>query len=207
MAITFPRTLPTTPGIKTNGFGLDFNVDAFESPITRILQVNNRPGDRWEGVITLPPMSTSQARQWKAWFATMQGSVKTFYFYDPDHVTPDGIADTGSDSPLVNGASQSGSLLISDGWRLSGTGLLLPGDYFSIGNEFKIVTEQLDSDGGGNATISFKPPLRNSPANNDPITFESPKGVFRCVDNKIPWDSDEFGVTTFSFAVMEALES
>ncbi len=205
MAISFPRTLIAVPGIESNQFGLNFNIDTFESAITRQKQYDIRPGARWEGILTLPVMTTAQARAWKAWFASMEGPVGTFYGFDPDGRDPVGIADTGSDTPLVDGASQTGSTCLLKGWRAGETSLLLPGDYVQIGIELKEVLEQLDSDGGGAATISFKPPFHVSPADNAPVVFNDPVGIFGIPEDFVGWESDRTGLHRFSFPIEEVI--
>lgn len=95
---------------------------------------------------------------------------------------------------LVNGASQSGNSLVTDGWSNSITGLLKEGDIFTIENVYAVnpqsrqstgalqqfvVTADVNSDGSGNATISISPAITTSgayqtvnsaPANNAAIT-------------------------------------
>lgn len=203
MTISFPRTLITTPGIKRNSFGPDENIDTFESPITRQKQYNIRPGARWIGLYELPPMTTAQARAWKAWFISLRGPTGTFKGFDPDGRDPVGIANIGSDTAKVKGASQTGSSLSTDGWRFNGTGLLLPGDYFHVGTELKMILEQLDSDGSGNATANFWPPLHISPADNADIIFNDPVGNFIIPDGFKGWESNEFGVHKFTFPIEE----
>ena len=204
MAISFPRTLPTSPGIRDNVFGINWNVDEFTSPVTLQSNFDVKQGHRWEGVFILPPMLPAVAAEWKAWFASLRGKSKTFFAFDPDAKTPFGIADTGSDTPLVKGAGQIGSSVISDAWRLSGIGLLVPGDYIQIDTHLAQVTEQFDSNGAGDGTIEFEPPFHIPPVDNAAIIFENPKGIFRLDTNKQEWDSDRFGKTDFAFSFVES---
>ena len=210
MTITYPRSLPTSPSIRSNTFGLNWNIEEMENPVTRSRKTNERAGSRWEGVITLPKINDPTIRaEWKAWFASLKGSSKTFLLGDPDHTTPVGIADTGSDTPLLDEAGGVAAFVESfttDGWRLSGTGLLVPGDYFSIANELKQVLEIVTSDGTGHATINFAPRTHRAIADNTPIIFENPTGLFNLAENTQSWDSNEFGVTDFTFAVEENLQ-
>jgi len=203
MAISYPRTLPSTPGIKSNRFGLVFNIDTMTSPISKQANHDIKAGHRWEGMYTFPPISSSQARVWKAWFATMYGPAKTFYAFDPDVRSPNGTASTGSDTPLVKGASQTGNSITTDGWRTSSSGLLLPGDPAQIGGELKIITEQVDSDGSGNATVNFMPELHVSPGDDTAIVFDNPVGTFTIEGLSVDWESDQFGVHDFAFAFVE----
>jgi hypothetical protein len=101
-------------------------------------------------------------------------------------------------TPLVNGANQSGTSLITDGWT-SGSTTLNPGDRFTISGVYKVnpsgnhvaytgnanlmqfVVTQTVSDTTGNMTVQIYPPLipsgqfqncSGSPADNAPITVQ-----------------------------------
>ena len=93
----------------------------------------------------------------------------------------------GGGTPLVNGAAQTGRTLVIDGAPLSTTAWLKKGDYISVdsgtGRELKLVTANVDTDGSGNATISFRPPIRTSPANNAAVEIDSPSALMRLVDD------------------------
>ena len=97
-------------------------------------------------------------------------------------------------TPLVNGASQTGSSLITNGWTASRSGLLNVGDVFTIAGVHAVnpqnylstgslknfvVVSTAASDSGGNSTIVFSPaitttgPYQNvdtAPANGAAIT-------------------------------------
>ena len=97
-------------------------------------------------------------------------------------------------TPLVNGASQSGASLITDGWSNSITNVLRAGDIFTIAGVYSVnaitkqtlarlkqfvVTAAVNSDGSGNATLSISPSIvasgtaqnvSNVPADNAAIT-------------------------------------
>lgn len=99
-------------------------------------------------------------------------------------------------SGVVNGAGQTGSTLVTNGWNASITGLLSVGDVFTIAGVFAInpknrkstgslqnfvVTAAANSDSGGNSTISISPAITtsgpyqtvsNSPANLSAISVK-----------------------------------
>jgi hypothetical protein len=110
----------------------------------------------------------------------LQGIRGTFYFGDPQWTSPQGI---GTGTPLVNGASQTGQDLITDGWTVSQTGIVKAGDWLQIGSgstqQICMVLADANSDGSGNATISLFPRIRTAFADNVAITVTSPKGVWR----------------------------
>lgn len=82
-------------------------------------------------------------------------------------------------TPLVNGGSQSGASLITDGWTASAANRLKKGDVFTIANVFAVnpvtkqstgalqqfvVTADAASDGSGNLTASISPSIVTSGA-------------------------------------------
>lgn len=199
-------TMPATPGIRSVRFGLRANTRSFVSPLNRAVQTFELPGAVWFATFELPPMTRDQAAEWQAFIAGLMGQAGRFYGFDPDATTPRGIYSSGSDTPLVAGAGQGGATLATDGWRVSGTGLLLPGDYFAVAGELKMATAQLDSDGAGAATIAFKPPLRTSPADDAALTITNPKAVMMLADDsQAVWQSDANRIVQgFAFSGVEA---
>lgn len=193
--------MPTTPGFTTCRFGLETNTQTFESPLTKTVQRVLLGGARWNATYSLPAMNRTQAAPWKAFFLRLEGGANTFNAFDPDGKTPRGIA-TGT--PLVNGGSQTGSSLITDGWT-AGIVALKAGDYFSVNGELKMVTSDVLANGSGQATIPFKPALRNSPADNAPITVQKPACTMILADDmQAIWECDRMGIyQPKTFAALE----
>jgi hypothetical protein len=149
-------------------------------------------------------MIRATAAAWQAFTAQCRGMAGRFYGFDPDAKTPRGTA---LGSPVVHGASQTGVTLNTDGWTPLESGLLLPGDYFTVNGELKMVTAQVDSDSNGEAAISFEPSLRASPADNDPLTTTSPTCVMMMADdNQAGWDANNVSVYGMSFSAVEVFE-
>lgn len=161
------ETMPTNVNFISSQFNLRFNTQLFESPLSQQIQRSVLDGPKWVAQYTLPHMKRETAAEWQAFFMKLQGMKVTFNAYDPEGKTPRGVA-TGT--PLVKGASQTGTSLDTDGWTSGVTGILKKGDYFSVGGELKIITDDINSDGSGNATLTFQPALRNSPSDNAAIT-------------------------------------
>lgn len=80
-------------------------------------------------------------------------------------------------TPLVNGANQTGSSLVTDGWTAAAANRLKRGDVFTIAGVYGVnpqsrqsttqlqqfvVTADVDSDGSGNATIPISPAITPS---------------------------------------------
>jgi len=159
--------IPSVPNFTDSSFFLQANTQQFESPLNKAVQRVQLSGPRWIATFSLPPMTKAIASEWITFFNDLRGNLNTFNAFDPEGKTPRG---SGGGVPLVNGASQTGNTLITDGWPISINGILLKGDYFSVNGELKQITQNINSDGGGNATLTFEPNLRNSPADSVPIT-------------------------------------
>lgn len=185
-------TMPTTPAFTVSRFGLETNTQRFESSTTRAVQRVQLDGSRWIATYNLPSMKRDRAAAWQAFFLMLRGGANTFYGFDPDAVNPRGV---GGGTPLVNGSSQTGSSLNVDGCPASVTGWLLPGDYFSVNGELKMVTAPVNTNGSGEATITFEPFLRTAPGDSAPLTITKASCEMALVDDQQAiWECNEVGV-------------
>jgi hypothetical protein len=146
-------------------------------------------------------MQQDNLRTFSAFLAQLRGRSGRFYLYDHSLPTPRGVA-TGT--PLVNGASQTGSTLITDGWTPSTTGIMKAGDYVGFNDELRILTADADSDVGGNATLSLDSPMRSSPANNAVITVIKPKAIMMLTQDESGWGTTPPLLSSFSIPCIEA---
>ena len=186
-------------------FGLESNTQTFESPLSNNMQVLELTGARWTANYAVSNKSAADAGQLIAFLTKLRGQANSFYGYDPKRVTAQGTA-TGT--PLVNGASQTGNSLVTDGWSNGVTNILKSGDMIhfptSHGQELKMVTANANSDGSGNATLSIEPSLRGSPANNAVITISTPACVMRLADDsQAKWTINELGLYEIKFNGIE----
>lgn len=206
MGITYPLTLPTAAGIAKVRLTANSVVGVSSSPFTAKQQVYKYPGQFWQADITLPPMKRVDAEYWISFLLKLGGSYGTFLLGDPNGATARGVA-TGT--PLVNGASQTGNELVTDGWTNSTTGILKAGDYIQLGSgssaQLYKVLDDVNSDGSGNATLTIYPDLRSAPSDNATITVSNAKGVFRLVGGQQAWDINEASIYGMTFAAREAL--
>ena len=122
-------------------------------------------------------------------------NIANFEIYLDQNVAVQTVGAYGG-TPVVNGAAQSGSALVTNGWTASVTGLLNVGDVFTIAGVFavnpqsKVSTQALmnfvvgvaaNSDSGGNSTLQISPAIvtsgpyqnvTNAPANLSAITVK-----------------------------------
>ena len=203
--ITYPLSLPTTAGIAKVRLTANDIVGISQSPFTASQQVYKYPGQFWEADVTLPAMKRADAEYWVTFLMKLNGPFGTFLLGDPLGATARGVA-TGT--PLVNGGSQVGNELLTDGWTVSQTGILKAGDYIQLGSgataQLYKVLDDANSDGSGNATFTIWPSLRSSPSDNAAITVSAPKGNFR-LTTPAAWDIDEASIYGMTFGAREAL--
>jgi hypothetical protein len=183
MAISFPITLPTAQGFTRVTIGPRSAVAMFASPTTGQQQIFQHPMQMLTATIELPPMKRDTASVFLAALLSLQGTRGTFIFGDPAYTTPRGI---GTGTPLVAGAGQTGTTLLTDGWTVSQTGIMLAGDWVQIGSgstrQLCMVLVNANSDGAGAATLELFPRIRTAFADNTALTVSSPQGVWRLAE-------------------------
>lgn len=183
MSISYPLTPPTTPGPVSVIWTARNNVGMTESDFTFQSQSFEWQAEMWQVEVTLPPMPRATAEAWVAFLTSLRGKLGSFFY------GPAGSGryprQTATGTPLVNGASQTGKTLTSDGW----SGVLRAGDWLQVNHTdyprlYKCMT---DVSAGG--VIDIFPRLRTpSPADNAAIGFLSPVGTFRLMENNYQWD-------------------
>lgn len=206
MAITYPLALPTHTGIRTVSLRANDTVGMNVSPFSAAQQVYKYTGQFWEADISLPPMKREDAEYWITFLMKLNGAYGTFLLGDPNASTARGVA-TGS--PVVNGASQTGNELVTDGWTVSTTGILKAGDYIQLGSastaQLYKVLDDVDSDGSGNATLTIWPNLRSSPSDDATIGVSGAQGVFRLTSNAAEMNINDAALYGITFGAREAL--
>jgi hypothetical protein len=182
-------------------FSLQPNTARFESPLNRSMQTSELPGARWNAVFGWQNLSDADARIMKAWLNSLSGMAGRFYLYDATHPTPSGTA---AGTPIVNGASQSGRTLVTDGWTANQSSLLLPGDYIGVNGQLLVITAAAASNALGQATLSIEPPLRTSPADNAAITVTRPTCTMMLTDDQQDrFDFQQKGFVNLKIECME----
>jgi len=202
-------TMPSLSGFSSSRFSVQYNTQSHESPFTKTVQTLELSGARWVATYVLPPKLRADAAAWLVFLAQLRGRANRFYAGDPLGLTPRGSV---PGTPLVNGASQTGSSLVTDGWTASQSNILLPGDYVAwitptSWRELHVVTTAVNSDSSGNATISIAPPIRESPANNEALITTNPVCVMMLTDDEqAVWEERDNGQFIISFSCIEVFE-
>ena len=162
-------TYPSTPKANSMSWRLIMPSQTNASEWTGRRQTIASGRGWWECQIVLPPIvGTTNVNVWRSFIAKARGRANDF------QIPVDPTAQSASAStPLVNGASQTGRTLATDGWPVSTT-VLVAGQFVTINNQLLQLTENVTSNGSGVATLTFEPPIRVSPADNAAIEYNNP---------------------------------
>lgn len=210
MPISYPLSLPMTPGIREITLRKRSVVAVSTSPFTGQQQVQAHPAQWWEADLTLPTMRSTAAAAWEAFFGKLNGRQGTFLLGDPYRESPIGSATSLPGTPVVSGAHATHA----QGITLSGapalaSGYLRAGDYLQIGSGSTARLYQslydADSDSSGEVDLTIWPKLRTALIGGETVVFLAPKGVFRMDDNSLEIYRQPGGLTTISFRASEAI--
>ena len=202
---TYPLTLPTATGIRTQNFTLTRAVAVTTSPFTFQTQVHQHQGEFWQTVISLPPMLRANANLWLSFLLQLRGRRGTFKIGDQDAKSITGAA-TGT--IRVNGASQTGNQVALDGFANSTSNVFKAGDYIQIGSYLYMVIENVTSNGSGEANVKIEPALRQgieTIADDATVIYSNTTTLMRLDSNETGWNTDEVSKYGISFSASEAL--
>jgi hypothetical protein len=188
MAISYPLSLPSSPGLRRLTIRPSAVVGVSESKFTNIQQSQTFQGQKWalDMELFLPKRAT--AEPWLAFILSLNGREGTFYAGD---TVATSIRGNASGTVRVKGGSQTGDQLTVDGLPTSTNNVFLQGDYIQLGSGtdtrlYKIL-EDANTDINGETTLTIWPDLRSSPNDNDIVTYSDTVGVFRLDSNIMPW--------------------
>lgn len=201
MALSFPLTFPSS-GVTEIEIRMINAVASTRSPTSGQQYYQQHSAQYWEADIKCPKMDRATAAEWQAFLASLQGRYGTFLMGEPEAATARGVA-TGT--PLVNGASQTGNVLVTDGWTISTNNILRQGDFIQIGTHMYMILKDVNSDGSGNATLDVWPNLRSDVTDNAAITVSNPKCIWRLDTNTVSWRTDIYGYYTVEFSAVEGV--
>lgn len=198
MPFEYPLAFPADK--KTADFTMRQTLAAqvAKSPFTKERQVYRFPGEGWEADVTLVAMKRDKYEIWNSFLMELDGPVGTFLMGDPNGSLPRGTARFNQGAPLVKGGGQSGNTLLIDGLPVATPGFLLKGDYFQHGTGastrlYKLLRD-VATNGDGEATLTFWPALRVSPADDDVVVLRNAKGIWSLTRPMHEWKVGRNGV-------------
>ena len=203
MPITYPITLPSTPGPVSIKWSPISVVNEQESPFSLVSKVYAWSGQKRYVTVQLPPLNIDQAKEWSTFPYQLNGIEGTFYLRDEIGKYLRGFA---SGVGRVKGANQTGIDLITDGWLPFTLDLFKRGDWIQVGSRLHTVLKDVDSSSTGEATLTLWPRIRTAPADNLVIPYgEDAIGIFRLVSfPEYGWDVDLL-MNGFAFQAKEAI--
>jgi hypothetical protein len=208
MSISYPLTMPATPGPTRVLFKALSQTALHVNQYTLQQSVYQHQGQLWMAEVTLPPMERAVAEYWNCFLLALNGPMGTFLMGDPLGRIPRGSA---SGAPTVRLSGQTGQSLNTEGWTPSTNGVLLAGDYIQLGagttTRLHKVLFDVNSSAAGWATLDIFPRLREQPANGTAIITSNCQGTFRLSETEYDLsDMQSDKLYNISFACMEAVE-
>ena len=163
--------LPTTPVARSASISSQQNTIVSVTSSGR-KQARQIDGQRFAITLQYPPMTRSEFAPIKAFIMKQRSQLESFTVIPPTESDAQGSA-TGTIS--VNGALTAGTTTASiDGMTVSTSGILKAGDYFRFTGQSKVymAVSDLDSDGYGEGTLTFEPPLRSNVADDVALIYD-----------------------------------
>lgn len=174
------------------------------SPFTGKRQVVLSAFALWQFEGKLVPLQGADAATTRSFLSKLRGRANTFRLPVPAA----GVPFSGYQGPegLVDGSGHTGTSLPTKLWQANQL-ILREGDYFNVGDELKMATQDVTSDGSGNATITFEPALRASPASNTVIRTSEPFLYLAAQDDEVAkWGLKDYNTHAMSIKALEAFE-
>jgi hypothetical protein len=137
-------------------------------------QARQIDGQRFAITLQFPPMTRSEFAPIKAFIMKQRSQIRKLYNCNStNRKNAQGVASTVLN---VDGALTAGTTTANiDGMTVSTNGILKAGDYFRFTGQQKVymAVEDLNSDGYGEGTLTFEPPLRANVADNVVLIYDN----------------------------------
>ena len=199
--ITYPITAPDYVPSQITPPTLRRSQGVAQSPFSLTTQVVDFGGARWEMSVTMPVQFPAAAREWRAFFARLQGVAGTFIM--PTHIVPGGTAEAVGN---VNVSTTVGANFINAKW-FGASATLLRGDFIEVGGLLYMLTQ--DTTMGANdpwsGHLHITPNLRRDVAENDTIRYRDLNVQWRLRDAFVPTTLSVGGLSSVSFDCVEAI--
>jgi len=181
---------PTSPAPKDASIGSVQNTIVSVTTSGRV-QTRQIDGQKFSITLDYPPMSRSNFAPIKAFIMKQRARLNTFTVIPPIVSDAQGVA---SGTISVDGAISSGVTSCTiDGMATSTSDILKAGDYFRFTGQDKVymAVADLDSNGSGEGTLTFEPPLRSNVANDVALVYDNVDFTVRLTN-----DIQEYSIVT-----------
>jgi len=163
---------PTSPVAKSAKIGSAQNTIVSVTTSGRV-QARQIDGQKFTITLDYAPMSRSSFAPITAFIMKQRAKLNTFTVIPPILSNAQGVA---SGTISVDGAISAGVTTCTiDGMATSTSDILKAGDYFRFTSQDKVymAVSDLDSDGSGEGTLTFEPPLRSDVANDVALIYDN----------------------------------
>ena len=195
-------TFPSSPAFKS--LSVSSVQPTFVSrSISGRRQARQTHGQFFKMTASFPPMTRAEFAPINAFITKQRGQYESFQVVPP--VVNAGLGSPAG-TPLVNGASQTGRTIVTDGWNNSIT-IFKAADYLKFSNHDKVytVTADASSDGSGDSTISIEPALITAPADDSAVTYTSVPFTVALRSGVQEFDTGTSGLFSFEVDFEEVL--
>jgi hypothetical protein len=180
---------------------MESNTAIFRSPLNNSISTQDRDGEAWLVQIAYADIEGDRRADLLAFLFRLNGSQHRFRMHDFSYAR----RGAGGGTPLVNGAGQTGKSLVVDGGPASQTDWLKAGDQIEVGSLLHSVDADVNTDGGGNATILVSPRIFIAPNNNDAVEIDKPRNSFALNVNTIQVSTRSPTISQIAFSGVSAL--
>ncbi len=171
------------------------NTAVFNSPLIASAQTLDRGGQKWGINLTFTNLRDDNRAELMGIIMALRGRANRLRVNVHDNPKRGAYGGT----PLVDGASETGSTMAVKGCSNNITNWIRRGDYFSVivnsEHELKMCTADASSNGSGQiAALAFEPRLRDSPDDSAIITVDDgvigfPRGIYILASSGQGWTS------------------
>jgi len=130
MPIQYPLTIPSLLGESKADLTKFDAIGEFISEFTGNAEQQEWTDQHWELQLEWPEMNWPQFAAYDAFLGALHGKLGTFLWGPPLATAPRG---SGSGAPFLNTVTAGATSIATQGWAVSSSGLLLPGDFFQLG--------------------------------------------------------------------------
>ena len=184
MSITYPLTLPSTPGFRGIIFTAEALIVKSASPFTFAEQRFAQPGERWKVQVDLPIMKRANADIWEAFILSLRHGYGNCYIGDPTRTTPRGTA---AGSGRVMGANQVGNVVYLNYFTANQAKVFAAGDWLQLGSRLYRVLKDTSTDNNGATVVDIWPSIRaaDSPSDGLAVVTANTKGIFELESSSV----------------------
>ncbi len=152
--------------------------EVFETPWSKSRQTMTL-AQYWQAELTFASLNRDKGARLHGLLTKLRGPAGRIELWDHAFATPRG---NGGGYPVVDGAGQSGNVLNIRGATPNVTWLKV-GDYFQLGNQLHIMTEDASTDASGRCQLEFEAAMRYSPADGAYLNLNKPTATMMLKDD------------------------